>query len=248
MKTAGNHIIQDALKTPYAQALQRTATLRASEAYRIMVTTAACALTGEQQEETYHAAIRGVNRTDLDLIMQAFGELIVAMNTRPYQDLLGPLYMALTSQGSKKLGGEFFTPPSLCRMMAELNFAGPGIVPEDRPLDCSEPCCGTGGMVLAATEVLKRETGSTLHARWLAQDLNQTSAYACFVNLSLWGVPATVRCGNSLGDDFRWSWETAFWPLACGHQPGVRTVLPWTTPGHLLSAFQQGVLPISRTG
>ena len=33
-----------------------------------------------------------------------------------------------------------------------------------------------------------------------------------YVNLSLWGVPATIVWGNSISQEVYGSWRTVFWP------------------------------------
>ncbi|WP_407540253.1 ParB/RepB/Spo0J family partition protein [Deinococcus radiomollis] len=229
---AGNGLLGDPLKLPFARILQDVRNIRVSQAYRMLVTCGACSLTLGQQEDLYLSTIKGLDRHDLDTIVASFHQLVIDMDDRPYTDLLGPLYMEIGHRLDKQARGEFFTPRSVSRLMAQMTF-GPDAradFPLDQPLTCQEPACGTGGMILTAAEVLAEQGISPLHTRWVAQDISETSCYACFINLTLWSIPAQVVCGNTLSQDVRWSWTNPLWPLA--------VPLPQPTPDDLVERQQ----------
>lgn len=96
--------ITDPLKLPYAKKLSEVRTLRLNEAFRILVTCAACALTVGQQESLYLETIKGLDRHDLEIICHAFALLQQDMQERPYRDLLGPVYMEIGHQLDRKYG------------------------------------------------------------------------------------------------------------------------------------------------
>jgi hypothetical protein len=52
---------------------------------------------------------------------------------------------------------------------------------------------------------------SPLHTRWTVRDLLAGSCSGTFLNLTLWGIPATVMCVNTLKAECLWAWQNAFW-------------------------------------
>lgn len=224
--------VGDPLKLPFARMLQEVQNVRLPELYRRFVQAGAAALTLGQQEGTYQDAIKGLSRRNLGVLVRAFQQLILDMDDRPYLDLLGPLYMEISHKLDRDAGSEFFTPHNLSRLMARMNL-GPDprrLFPADRPLLCNEPTAGTGGMVLAFTEILVEHGISPLHTQWVIQDLSARSCHAAFINATVWGIPAHVVCGNTLTLDVRWQWTNLHWHAA--------SPLPCPTPEELESEEQ----------
>ncbi|MCD0160012.1 SAM-dependent DNA methyltransferase [Deinococcus sp. 6YEL10] len=209
-------LVGDPLKLPFARILQEAQQIRVSEAYRRMVTAGACALTGGRAEALYLDTIKGLSAHDLDVIVRAFHQLVVDMERRPFLDLLGPVRMEVMHRLDRQQNGAFYTPFCLNRLMADLLTAGdpramftPGEI-----LAANEPACGTSGMVLAVAEHLTNHGVTPLHMRWTVHDLSQTSCYASYINLTLWGVPATVVCGDTLRMTVNWAWQNVHWHQA----------------------------------
>ncbi|MFB1024993.1 MAG: N-6 DNA methylase, partial [Octadecabacter sp.] len=85
------------------------------------------------------------------------GLLIEALDSEP-RDILGPLYMEL--EIANKDAGQFFTPPELSDLMANLTFGDELNKLEHQPfITAGEPACGAGGMILALVKV--NRTGFT---------------------------------------------------------------------------------------
>ena len=206
----------DPLRLPFMRILEEAKHLGLSEAFRILVTCGACALTAGRQEQLYLDTIRGVRREDLEVIVRAFGQLQLDMEDRPFRDLLGPTYMAIAHKLDRDARGEFFTPHSLCYLLAKMHLGDDPreVMTPGEILTCNEPACGSGGMILAFAEVLVSGGVSPIHMRWVAQDLSALSCYATFVNTTLWGIPAQVVCGNTLSLETRWTWNNHFWHQA----------------------------------
>ena len=75
----------------------------------------------------------------------------------------------------------------------------PDTIDENKKLSLCEPTCGSGGMVIAAAQVLQ-EKGIN-YQRVLdvvCQDLDWTAVYMCYVQLSLLGVKAIVAQGEHI--------------------------------------------------
>ena len=63
----------------------------------------------------------------------------------------------------------------------------------------SEPTCGADGMVLAFVKVMLSQGHNPARKLWVqCVDIDRLAALMCYVQLSLWHVPAQVVVGNSL--------------------------------------------------
>lgn len=99
--------------------------------------------------------------------------------------------------------GQFFTPYSLARMMAEMTLGSreelQAIVDAKGVVDLGEPACGAGAMVLAVADVVDaRGLDASRHLRVLAVDVSDSARRLAYVQLACRGVPAAVVHGSSL--------------------------------------------------
>lgn len=63
----------------------------------------------------------------------------------------------------------------------------------------SEPACGAGGMILAYVKEMLNQKINPVHHLWVqAVDIDRMVALMCYIQLSLWGVPAQIIVGNTL--------------------------------------------------
>ena len=82
----------------------------------------ACALAVQTREEEYLEEAKRWERPELDLFAEAFAALILEMESRPFEDLIGGYYMEFAlSQKGQQWNGEFHTPKSICDLMAQNN-------------------------------------------------------------------------------------------------------------------------------
>lgn len=212
---------ETALKLPYARMLHRTEHFSALEGYQRLVLMGACALTGGQQEQRYLQAISDLKREDVERLTDTFGQLVIDMTGRPLEDLLGPVYMALAGTHNSKYCGEVYTPPEVASLMSTLvRLGAPASTSPGEPLTCMEPSCGSGGLILASTRDLESSGRDRRTVRWVAQDLQPTAAYAAYINLTLSGVPAVVRCGDTIRGTLTWSWTNWHWASARPYTAG----------------------------
>ena len=137
------------------------------------------------------------------------------------RDILGQLYMSLELGNDHT--GQFFTPPEVSEMMARMMVSSEGDPLRGKPfVTLSEPACGAGGMVLAFVKIMIEAKLNPMHRLWVhAQDVDRTAALMCYIQLSLWGVPAAVVVGNTLANEQRevfhtiahhlggWKWRLA---------------------------------------
>jgi hypothetical protein len=73
------------------------------------------------------------------------------IQTPPFQDILGTVYMELASQWKQKSLGQFFTPWPVSLMMAAMIIGDELELSENKLCRIIDPCCGGGIMLLAAT-------------------------------------------------------------------------------------------------
>jgi len=97
-------------------------------------------------------------------------------------DLLGPVYTMLRSRSEVAGGGAFYTPSSLCRLLAGLLQCGSG----ERVL---EPACGTAGMVVAQVRAMRARGERPEGVQWVLQDIDATALALAGVNMAAHGIP-----------------------------------------------------------
>lgn len=168
------------------------------------------------REREYREELRRYQEASAEVFAHAFHQLVEEMEAQPFTDLLGPAFMERAASMDKSAKGIFFTPPTICKMMAKmLNPHGEA----GRPLDVHEPAVGSGTMVLALAETLVDAGQSPLEMRVCAVDLDAACVDMSLINFSLWGVPAEVMQANTIalgapGYEPIAVHRTMFWPLA----------------------------------
>lgn len=145
--------------------------------------------------------------------MQIVGTYRNKDTIRAFPELLAIAYGAIESGGCDFLGsvasqmevlnarvGQFFTPYSVSRMIAEmsLNDVRP-VIEQNGFVTISEPACGAGGMVLAAADVLHK-AGFDIGTQMLvnAVDISPLCFHMTYVQATLRGIPAMVELGDTL--------------------------------------------------
>lgn len=126
---------------------------------------------------------------------EALGILTLALEDQSY-DFLGT-YMGEMDMNDSKWRGQCFTPKDLCAIMAQMTFGD--ISPTDgRTLMLSEPACGGGAMIIAASNILKDNGFYPWHYYWQAVDVDWRCYAITYIQLTLLGIPASVINGNTL--------------------------------------------------
>ncbi|MEO5364325.1 MAG: N-6 DNA methylase [Magnetococcus sp. DMHC-8] len=101
-----------------------------------------------------------------------------------FPDLLGAAYEYLIGEfadSAGKKGGEFYTPRSVVRMMVRLL----------KPVlahDIYDPCCGSGGMLIAAKEYIDEHGEDGRKANLFGQEFNGTVWSIAKMNMLLHGI------------------------------------------------------------
>lgn len=129
-----------------------------------------------------------------DYIPKLFAMVVIALEKNPDQDFLGELYMSL-DLGSH-WHGQFFTPYSVCRMMAEMLY-------EDKRtrniITVNDSSCGAGATLIAQANLLKQKgINYQKDAIFVGQDIDRVVAMMCYIQLSLLGCSGYIVVANTL--------------------------------------------------
>lgn len=93
-----------------------------------------------------------------------------------------------------RLGGEFFTPHAIVRLIVEIIEPYSGRV--------FDPACGSGGMFVQFAKFVERHKGSaTEKLSVFGQEQKEVTVPLAKMNLALHGVSGDFRLGNSYYDD-----------------------------------------------
>jgi len=110
-----------------------------------------------------------------------------------YEDFLSNFAMA-----EGRLGGEFFTPQSIVRLIVEIIEPFHGRV--------FDPACGSGGMFVQCAKFVERHQGSaTKELSVYGQEQKEVTVPLAKMNLALHGLSGDIRLGNSYYDDLHHS-------------------------------------------
>lgn len=169
----------------------------------------ACAMSVLQREPEYLEIAGRYNRDELSDISLALSCLVNEMEKKPFTDILGDFYLEIASHSSKQARGEFFTPPEISKLMARMTFDVDAIKSKALPITVNEPACGSGGMVLAVAEIFAPDSVDLL--RVTCQDINPLAVDMCYINTTLWGIPAQVILGDTIRMTETARWKNPHW-------------------------------------
>ena len=143
--------------------------------------------------DTLYGVFGDAQWTNKELLSDALlKDLIEQFSTLPLgnrdvaSDVLGDAYEFLIKKfadATNRKAGEFYTPRSVVRLMAEILDPQEGETIYD-------PACGTGGMLLAAVEHVRENHGDVkrLWGRLFGQEKNLTTSAIARMNLLLHGI------------------------------------------------------------
>lgn len=163
--------------------------------------------TFQKLEKEYLTLINGYSKIDQQLICECFGELVILLDKEP-EDVLGNIFMSMELGNERQ--GQFFTPDCVSQMMAKIQLANLADLLKEKPfITMLEPTCGAGGMILAVVKDIISQGKNPSQCLWVqAIDISRIAALMCFIQLSLWNVPAQIVVGNTLTLELREFWHT----------------------------------------
>ena len=139
-------------------------------------------------------------RPDLDKrrlgeLIDLIGTISVGTDAARSQDILGRTYeyfLGKFASAEGKLGGEFYTPRCVVRLLVEMLEPYKGRV--------FDPCCGSGGMFVSSESFVEAHGGRAGDISVYGQESNPTTWRLCQMNLAIRGIEAHL--GDKWGDSF----------------------------------------------
>lgn len=182
---------------------------RSWEVWNDFVTMFACAISNavdkthyDEREALYMKTIKKYNKQDQMLFPELTAYTVMALEYNPEQDFLGKIFMGLELGDSGK--AQIFTPYHVCDLMARISLEDVvSKVKKDGYITITDPCCGAGATLIAALNEARKQLEKVglnfqNHVLIAAQDIDSMVALMCYIQLSLLGMAAYIKIGNSL--------------------------------------------------
>jgi type I restriction enzyme M protein len=142
-----------------------------------------------------------------DVDQRRLGELVELFDNARFgppganraRDLMGEVYeyfLANFARAEGRRGGEFFTPPSVVRVIVEVLEPSSGRV--------YDPCCGSGGMFVQTENFVAEHDGDPTGVSIYGQESVEQTWRMAKLNLAVHGIDNTglgVRCGDTFVND-----------------------------------------------
>lgn len=169
-------------------------------------------LNKEEREERYLEIINSYDKKSQERFPEMFACLVNALqnsiDTTGPTDVLGQVFHDLELHS--KWHGQFFTPMSICNAMGSMTTTDvEEKIAENGFITVSEPCCGSGAMILGLANALaEKKISYNTQMVVTAVDVDLKCVHMCYLQLSLYGIPAVIIHGNTLTAE-EWSrWYT----------------------------------------
>jgi len=132
---------------------------------------------------------------DLGAVIDLIGSISFGNGREQASDVLGQVYeyfLGKFAAAEGKLGGQFYTTPSIVRTLVEILQPTSGRV--------YDPCCGSGGMFVQSERFLEAHGGKLGDIAIYGQESNPTTRRLCAMNLAIRGIDFDL--GKTHGDTF----------------------------------------------
>lgn len=132
---------------------------------------------------------------DLGAVVDLIGSISFGHGRHEASDVLGQVYEYFLGQFANaegKLGGQFYTTPSIVKTIVEVLQPTHGRV--------YDPACGSGGMFVQSEKFLEAHGGKLGDIAIYGQESNPTTRRLCAMNLAIRGIDFDL--GKTNGDTF----------------------------------------------
>lgn len=140
-------------------------------------------------------ARRGIDHRKMKGLIDLIANIGFTSTHRHARDMLGRVYeyfLGKFAQAEGKLGGEFYTPRSVVRVLVEMLEPYEGRV--------YDPCCGSGGMFVQSEQFVEAHGGLRTDISIYGQESNPTTWRLAHMNLAIHQVSGNL--GTQPGDTF----------------------------------------------
>ena len=148
-----------------------------------------------------------LNKVRLGEIIDLIATIGLGDKESRQKDILGRVYeyfLARFASAEGKLGGQFYTPQCVVKLLVEMIEPYKGRV--------FDPCCGSGGMFVSAVKFVQAYASNNGNGKKskvrlqreisiYGQESNYTTWRLALMNLAIRGVDADIRWGDSFLDD-----------------------------------------------
>ena len=120
---------------------------------------------------------------DLGAVVDLISSISFGNDRRAASDVLGQVYeyfLGKFASAEGKLGGQFYTTPSIVKTLVEVLQPTSGRV--------YDPCCGSGGMFVQSERFVEAHGGKLGNIAIYGQESNPTTRRLCAMNLAIRGI------------------------------------------------------------
>lgn len=148
-----------------------------------------CAFGMGRYEDYYHSVLNRYDEKEQKMFANLLYEMIKAYEEGSdvdgsWVDVLGDFYMEFGSRKGHQNLGQFFTPPTICDMMARLTMNGP-LQNGAMVNDCA---CGSGRTLLAAARMFPENR----FGFFVGQDLDHKVCKMAVINFVMYGLRGII--------------------------------------------------------
>lgn len=203
----------------------------------------------ERIEAAYMAAIKKFKPDEMDDLTKLFAISLTALMEHQ-EDFLGQMFMELGV--ANKHRGQFFTPNTISRFMAEVQMADlASIIERQGYFTLSEPACGSGVMVIEAANAVRKhgfDPGQVM--LFQATDIGRTCFNMAYLQCSALGLAGEVVHGDTIAFEQYEVRETPLWKrmrkqFGWAPIPKPEPPPPYVPPPPMTKAERQGQLTFS---
>lgn len=150
----------------------------------------------EEIEKKYKDTIKNYTKEQAEEFPKLLAFLVSVLEIE-HQDFLGEVYMQLNLGSASK--GQYFTPYRISKMMSKMTGYHVKKYARSEIITLCEPCCGSGGMIIAFAEALLAQKINYQQVLYIeATDIDEFCYKMTYVQLAILGIPAKVTWGDSL--------------------------------------------------
>lgn len=158
----------------------------------------------QKREDMYMQTIQKYEKREANKFAEILALVVTGLSGGRIGDFLGELYMQMEI-GNKDVG-QFFTPYYVSELMAQLIDVDPD---ENGNVTLNDPACGSGGLIVAYAETLKRKgVNYQEKLRVICNDLDYDVVKMAYIQLSLLGIDAVIMQGDSITQKMNEVWYT----------------------------------------
>lgn len=168
----------------------------------------------EKREERYKQIMNTYKPQEQKAMAEIFSKIFALLSSVVYDngvfaDYLGEIFMRTKQGNSKK--GQFFTPYCVSKLCAKMIITDPTEKQtKDKIITINDPCCGSGGMLIAALDILQNDYNVNYARNCFIDcgDIDARCVHMAYLQLSLAGVPAIIKHQDAFSRQLWDVWKT----------------------------------------